>query len=268
MHLDDNLFEIPETVGKAKFEKYNNPARLSRLRLLCERAGKIYLSTEELERQIRSLGISSDMVSGKIYCAPIIKPAAFAPSGSPVIGYMGTSGHADDLERLVPIIRSIMNHNSNVSFETFGSIRMPKLLAKLFPDRVRSVPATDTYKSFLEKLSELGWSCGLAPLQDNRFNNCKANTKFIEYTQAGIPSVASDCRVYRNIVNDEVGVLASTEQEWRDGIIRVFKDQSFAATLVENAQRRVYSDWSMNSLTAQLVEIANLPSKISNPDED
>lgn len=268
MHLDDNLFQVPETVGKAKFEKYNNSARLNRLRLLCERAGKVYLSTVELEQQIRSLGISSEVISGKIYCAPSIEPAAFTRSESPVIGYMGTSGHADDLEILVPIIRSIMNHNPNVSFETFGSIKMPKLLAKLFPDRVRSEPATNTYKSFLAKLSELGWSCGLAPLRANKFNDCKANTKFVEYTQAGIPCVVSDSLVYRNVVDDEVGVLASTEQEWRDGIIKVLKNQSFAATLVESAQRRVYSDWSMDSLTAQLVEIANLPSKISNPDED
>ena len=177
MHLDDNLFSVPEAVGQSKSEKYQNPGRRSRLRLLCERASKVYASTAELARQLVEMGISTPVKAGRIYCAGLGEGVPFRERAEPIIGYMGTSGHAADLEAIVPTIRSIMNHNPAVSFETFGSIKMPRLLQKVFPDRVQAHSATSSYQEFLDKFADMGWTCGLAPLEDNKFNACKANTK-------------------------------------------------------------------------------------------
>lgn len=262
MHLDDNLFEVPEALGPAKFKKYNAPDRLARMRLLCERASTVYASTEELARQLETLGLSTPISAGAMYCAAPCAPVPYAPAAPAVIGYMGSSGHAQDLEMIVPAIAEVLREYPQVRFETFGSIKMPKALQAEFSGRVSARPAAGSYREFMSAFQAMSWSVGLAPLESNPFNGCKANTKFIEYTVAGMPCVASDSIVYQSSLAGGRGILASTEQEWREAIRQLLGNPEMARKMVETAQDDLKTRWSQARLLEQLVDICNLPKSL------
>ncbi len=264
-HLDDNLFEVPESLGVAKFQKYADPARLSRLRLMCERARTVYTSTGPLRDQLQEMGVRTPVVAGDIYCALPAAPADVkgagrgTPDGSGLtFGYMGTSGHAADLEMIAPAIADVLKLRSGVRFETFGSIKIPKSLQDAFPERVSSRKAAGSYLEFIELFKKTDWACGLAPLVDTRFNACKADTKLVEYAVAGIPAIASRLGVYARIAADGRAVSASSLEEWRDAILKLLDDQSFAADMVTRAQRHVQDAYAMRRLSAQLVGVLGL----------
>jgi glycosyltransferase involved in cell wall biosynthesis len=259
MHLDDNLFAVPEALGASKFKKYNDPARLGRLRLLCERASVIYASTAELARQLGAMNFTPPVVAGNIYCSPPATPAAYTPPETPVIGYMGTAGHAADLDMIVPAITRVLEQHPQARFETFGSIKMPKALAAKFGDRVQARPAAASYLEFIALFQAMNWTCGLAPLEDTPFNACKANTKFIEYTVAGMPCIASDTVVYRRSLADGRGLLAQTQEDWFSAMDTLIRDPSKAAQMLETAQSALETNWSLEALRVQLESICNLP---------
>lgn len=259
MHFDDNLFEVPEALGPSKYARYSEPARRARLRLLTERAKRIYASTDQLAQQLDGMAFTPQVVSGRIYCAMTATPAPYKRPKNPVIGYMGTSGHGRDIDMIVPALIGIMERRADVHFETFGSIKMPNALRQKFPDRVKSTKAAGSYSEFIQMFQGMSWTCGLAPLEDTSFNACKANTKYIEYTLAGMPCVASDTVTYRCSLEDGRGVLVRSIEEWSAAIERIINDAEFGHALVDKAQADLALNWTQAELCQQLVRIAEMP---------
>ena len=262
-HFDDNLFAVPESLGKSKFEKYNDPARLGRMRLIGQRASKIYASTPELARQLRVLDFSAPITAGSIYCSFDANIAKAQPGSKPVFGYMGTGGHAGDLETIVPAIRSLLERFPDASFQTFGSIRMPAGLETDFPGRVDAVAPTPDYPSFLEKLAQLGWRCGLAPLTETAFNACKAETKYVEYAMAGIPTVASDVPVYRATAARPDDELARTADDWTRLVSRMLEDEAASHSAAVAARQHLSRTHTIDILARQIGDVLGLPSQPS-----
>ncbi len=253
-HLDDDLFAVPPELGSAKYEKYADPARQNRLRLLCERAERLYVSTEPLKARLSALGVRTPILAGGIYCPAFAAASPFRPhADGPVFGYMGTAGHVADLDMIAPAIADALDAAPRARFETFGSIRPSAMLLQKYPLRVTARKAAGTYAEFLALMAGLGWSCGLAPLAETAFNRCKADTKFVEYSMAGIPTVASDIEVYRRAAAEGRGSLAGARRAWTAEILRLLEDPSFAASQIEKAQRWLADAYSLRRLEAQVL---------------
>ena len=155
-----------------------------------------------------------------------------------------------------------MIKTETVRFETFGSIKMPKDLIKAFPDRVQRHKAAGSYDEFIAQFGQMAWTCGLAPLQPTEFNACKANTKYIEYTQAGIPCVASDFVVYQSSIDGQNGVLANSVEDWTRAIEDLISNQDLALAMVNRAQSDARNKWSRKKLFYQLVKVLDLPTTL------
>jgi glycosyltransferase involved in cell wall biosynthesis len=163
---------------------------------------------------------------------------------------MGTAGHAADLQMIVPAIARTLEQFPSAEFETFGTIQMPAELGR-FGARVRHIPRCSDYRSFLLRLAELRWQLGLAPLRDTPFNRCKADTKWVEYTAAGIPVLASRIPVYDKL--EEAGALAATsEHGWHDALERLGRDGALRRQLLIQAQKRQQELYSLGHLEEQL----------------
>ena len=68
-----------------------------------------------------------------------------------------------------------------------------------------------------EKLASLGLDLALAPLEDNLFNRCKSNLKFLEYGACGYPVIASDIECYRGS-GLPVTLVKNRYRDWLEAI--------------------------------------------------
>ncbi|MGR9162188.1 hypothetical protein [Rhizobium leguminosarum] len=256
-HFDDDLFDVPLSLGKAKYDRYHDPIRLQSMRALCEGASLIYLSTEELKRRFNRYDFRSEAIAGEIYC-PASNDIKRELSDKLLFGYMGTAGHAEDLAQVLPSIEHVLDRLPEARFETFGSIKMPPEMVRKYGSRVRAIPPTADYNGFLARMRELDWKVGLAPLVRNPFNDCKANTKFIEYASSGVLPVLSTGPVYARICG--IAGLPQTENEtWSERIIELLSmPQSQAAFLLQNVQDRIAEFYSLARLEDQVVRVLRL----------
>ena len=201
LHLDDYLFSVPKSIGINKWLRYSSPKMLEALYAAAELTDGIIASTNLLADQIKSI-----LPQSRVFILPywrslnlkIYNSNDFSKRPYPVVGYMGTQTHAEDLELISSDLDCLLDRNKSIVFETFG-IDMPKALLQKYPDRCFALSKVESYPQFQSVLSSLGWWLGLAPLTQNTFNYCKTNTKFVEYIQAGIPVIASNFGPYAKI---------------------------------------------------------------------
>lgn len=255
-HIDDDLLAVPMSLGDAKYQAYNSPERLSGLRANIDDSNLLYVSTSELGRRFREHQVRPPIFSGDVYCsvAPDDIGALIPPATGPVIGYMGTAGHSADLAMVMPAVCAVMEQIPTLQFEVFGTISMPPELRR-FGSRVRHLPHVANYTDFTPRLRSLGWWIGLAPLEDNTFNRCKADTKWVEYSLAGMAVVASDLPVYHRACADGSGIMAATHEDWRDALLSLLCQPKLRAGMVEKAQAKLRETYTHEKLRAQVVAV-------------
>lgn len=254
-HIDDDLLNVPESLGQSKFEHYNQPERLAALRRAMDASDFVYASTLCLAQALADNAIIVPQVHGDIYCSvdtdAVIRPL---PATGPVIGYMATGGHGADMDMVLPAVERLMNEVPELRFETFGTIGAAERL-NYFGSRISHHKGVPDYDRFLAALGDLGWWVGIAPLEDTPFNRCKADTKWVEYTFAGLATVASNLPVYQQACADGAGLLASSEAEWYAALRRLILDRHFRQDTVANGRRKLMERYSRNALRAQLLDV-------------
>jgi hypothetical protein len=255
-HIDDDLLAVPASLGASKFKAYNSPERLDALRSNIEGSDLLYVSTPELANRFREHGIRTPIVAGDVYCAVAEDEvgALVGPATGPVIGYMGTAGHSADLAMIMPAVWEVLEAIPELHFEIFGTIKMPSGLER-FGSRVRHIPPVPDYGAFLPFLRSLGWWVGLAPLEDNVFNRCKADTKWVEYSLAGIAVVASDLPVYRHACANGAGILAASGASWSRAIYDLICTPQQRLQTIQAAQAKLRQSYSVARLRQQIVHV-------------
>lgn len=257
-HLDDDLLNVPLSIGADKYAVHNDPERLAALRANISAADLLYASTPALAQTFEGYDLNVPIVSGDIYCS--INPADLresAPSTMPTIGYMGTGGHSADLALIMPAIEALMDEFSFLRFETFGTIQPPPEMAR-FGHRYAHHDKVDNYSAFVRKLQSLGWWVGLAPLDDNPFNACKADTKWVEYSLAGAVTVASDLPVYHRACAAGAGILASSADAWMNALRNLVLNDRLRNDLLVGAQNKLQSIYTHDVLERQIFSIVQM----------
>jgi glycosyltransferase involved in cell wall biosynthesis len=253
-HIDDDLLDIPESLGTEIQLRNGAGDVIDRRTYLLKNCDLIYASTSHLSDLMQRRFPSQRVFSGIYapYMGELIKPFQIMPRITHTIGYMGSKGHQHDLELVVPALERLLDERKNLEFEVFGTIKMPKALER-FGSRVRSRSVQKSYIEFLVTLAELGWDIGIAPLVDAPFNQCKAPTKFIEYTACGIPVVASNISVYKEAIPKNGGLL--TKQDWYTSILEFLDNPQKRLSAVKVSQLHCKSKYSQEVLQQQLVKL-------------
>jgi hypothetical protein len=167
---------------------------------------------------------------------------------------MASASHGRDLDMVIPAIEQALLTQRSLTFELFGSLQIPESLRK-FGRRVIHRPPVSDYKKFLDQLTAFGWWVGLAPLEDTRFNRCKTEIKWLEYTAAGIPCIASNMVVYRRCAANGEAYLAGTADEWQSSLRMLLDHPTRRSELVVRSRLAASVDYSMQQLAAQLYRV-------------
>jgi len=255
-HIDDDLLELPMSLGKEICQRHGADDVVETRKYLLKNSDLIYASTQYLADLLQSRFPEQKIMYG-IYApymgADITHIDCRKKNKVTVIGYMGSKGHQQDLELVVPALDDLLEENIDLEFEVFGTIKIPERLLR-FGKRVRSYPVKKSYIDFLSTLAGLEWDIGLAPLVNNPFNLCKAPTKYIEYTACAIPVIASNVPVYSKIIPEGGGFL-TTDDNWRRSILQLLSNQSLRKDTVKTAQGYCSEVFSMQILQGQLMNI-------------
>jgi glycosyltransferase involved in cell wall biosynthesis len=249
-HIDDDLLNVPIEIGQKKHQYHNEPARLAAVRYFLAEADLVYCSTERLKRRLESYGFRNQFIAGAIYCSgDVFVSAVERPTCK--IGYMGFD-HADDFQIALPAVVEVMQSFPHVSFDLFGSIPKPSVLDQ-FGNRVNVIGPVRDYASFMKKFASLDWDIGICPLADTKFNEVKANTKWVEYTSVGAAVIASRDTVYNDCCANGCGLLVESREHWRAALGALIENKSQRYELVKAAQGRLKREYSRDRLREQIL---------------
>ena len=172
------------------------------------------------------------------------------------LGYMASSSHAADLELALPGIIMGLTANTELQFTVFGSLRPPAALSK-FGSRVQHIPAVGNYDDFLEQLAAMRWNWGIAPLRPGRFNEAKTDTKWVEYSAAGIPTIVSDHTIYQECIRNGAAVQVG-DMDWADRLPVILADRVLAERTLEAARERLIKYHGLVRMSVQLSHVFKL----------
>jgi len=110
-------------------------------------------------------------------------------SARPRVGWAGAQQHQGDLELLETVVRKTADE---VDWIFFGMC--PQALRPY----VREVHEAVSFEDYPRKLASLNLDLAVAPLEHNRFNECKSNLRILEYGMLGWPVIASDIAPYQD----------------------------------------------------------------------
>ena len=220
--VDDLLMEMPPTNPNRDFAMQCRPFVLD----VMQKAAAITVSTEALKTELLrwnpNIYVLPNLIDERLW-SQTQQPHA----GPVVIGFTGTSTHGDDLRMIEDaFIQISAKHGQRVAFQFMGCTtdRLARLpgakLAEFTPD----------YESFARALQTTPMDIAVVSLEDNLFNRCKSNIKWLEYSACGIAGVYSDLPPYNSCIrHGQTGLLVGNRvHDWFQAI----------DTLVTNASLR------------------------------
>jgi hypothetical protein len=184
--LDDLITDIPADNSTHNWAQQCQP----HIEEVLKKCVAITVSTEEL-------GIKLSCYNEHVYVLPNLidltlwRKQAPRSCGPVVIGYAGTMTHASDIALLEPVLERLSaKYGNNVAFTFMGCAteRLSKLAGFQF------IPFELSFEAYAKKLQDTPFDIMLAPLEDNVFNRCKSNIKWLEYSSCGIAGVYAEDR--------------------------------------------------------------------------
>jgi glycosyltransferase involved in cell wall biosynthesis len=97
---------------------------------------------------------------------------------------------------------------------------------------------------------------GIMPLENNLWEMGKCAYKIIQYMGCGIPVVASDVGMNKEVIeNGENGFLVTTEKEWMDTLGKLIENQVLRIIMGQNGKKIVANYYSNQVNYKKMVSI-------------
>jgi glycosyltransferase involved in cell wall biosynthesis len=247
LDMDDLLLELPED-HPDRTTHYYAKALFPVLRALIE-ADAVTAATEPLCEYVRQFNPNVWLLPNylKDDLWRLRPPKSPEEGGSPVVvGYMGGESHLPDLERILSALSDLLQRHGQGMKLRFWGIQPPAALRD-HPNVEWTPLKINEYTEFARFFQEQECDIFIAPLADTRFNRCKSQVKFLEYSALGAPGVYSRIAPYeRVVVHGENGFLASSPAEWVESVSRLIEEPSLRYQMGLEAQDTVRRDWLLS----------------------
>ena len=259
--MDDNYEDVP----------LDNPSRdvvdvcgISAMHAAASLADCITVTTDRLASRVRTFfpGIPVVVIPNSLNTAEEgwRKPEdCGSKDGFVKIFWAGGVSHRRDLQVCLSAVDSILHDYPNAMFITAGykSPDIESISSKPhWKGRYFHLGGVDSYMYF-EKLKTLDVDIGIAPLEDTEFNQCKSNIKFVEYTMAGMPTVASRVGPYEDTMIHKVdGFLPkNTHQDWYHCLSKLVESRQRRLEMVVAAKKKVVEKWDISQHRQKWIDV-------------
>ena len=245
--LDDDLLNLPDYVSSAKYYKipriHNNiisimnscDSFLTTSRVLLEKYGKGFKNAFLIdEPSLQNKVNNKDNEKVKI-------------------GFAGSIDRAQDINVILEeTIKEIINkYKDSIEVEFMGA--KPTIVDEY---KLNYIPYQDSYQKYIEKMSELNWDIGLAPMPISDFHSCKYINKYVEYASFGIAGIYSNCAPYiYGIRNGENGLLVDNNcKDWVEAISSLIDNKKLREKISDNAVKEAKTKYSLETLSYQYLD--------------
>lgn len=246
---DDLLVEIPES----NMHQGDTILAAQYICDLAKRAKAVSVSTEPLAKFWRAQGVNAKVIPNVLNQLVWQRPVA-SGSGPIIIGYAGTPSHLADLSLLEEALFRIAGEHGNlVEFHFYGCVT--DKLARLPQSRV--IPFEDDYEAYAALLQNSRMDIALSPLADNRFNRCKSNIKWLEYSACGIPGIFSDLPPYSSCVEQgKTGLLVENcSDKWFMAMDVLIKNSPLRASIATQARVHVLQNFTLATGAQRFMDV-------------
>jgi len=166
----------------------------------------------------------------------------------------GTSTHRWDWALIEEPLAEILNRYRKVARAVFFG-QLPKRFVG--HPSVEFIDFEDRYGHYASRLRALDIHAALVPLEDNSFNQCKSNIKWLEYSAAGMPGAYSDLAPYQSSIrHGESGLLVNnTADAWFHAMDFLISNPEARSVMIDNARRQVREQYSVENLADKYTAI-------------
>ncbi|WP_227104798.1 glycosyltransferase [Chromobacterium rhizoryzae] len=190
-----------------------------------------------------------------------------------VIGFAGTSTHGRDLDLISgALLRVYHEYADAVKFVFWGNV--PKTMIGL--KGVKQGPKGVMYHDYFSYLADLKIDIGLAPLEEDGFNLCKSDIKWIDYAVVGAASIVSDLPPYAEPKEKGLALaVENNEDAWFNAIVSLVEDHAARKSLASRARNYILQQRTLEGTISQHIAVWNSvlpkavqirsPSKIGRP---
>ena len=161
------------------------------------------------------------------------------------IGFAGSHTHQKDLEMIEEALIEILERfKGKVEVVLFGCATSRLMSCS----SVKFIPFEQAYVRFVKRMFSLNLDIALAPLEDNEFNRCKSNIKWLEYSSCAVPGIYSDLPPYaKDIQSGKDGFLVgSSKKEWVQALEFLICNKKERIKIGYMAQQRVMEEFTLN----------------------
>ena len=169
------------------------------------------------------------------------------------MGWQGGYSHKPDWLKVGPIVGEFMHKHEDVTFVVAGNAPQRELLDFLPKDRVEVHDWVDT-KVHPYRMMTLGLDVGLAPLVNNRFNACKSELKWVEYGAMQVPTIASNCPPYSDVIEHGKDGILCGEKDWLPAMEALYEDAGLRKSIGWQARSRVEAEYDIAKRSKELYD--------------
>ncbi len=233
--IDDLIFlgHTSDANKKSKFLKGKAKAIY-----LMKNANHVITCTPMLDGFVKKHNPESTDISSTIDTDVYIPKTNYELKEKIVLGWSGSHSTSRFLHLLDEVLREL---KKEVDFELFIIGDADFKLSGVDVKAMRWNASTE-----VEDLSRI--DIGLYPLPDEPWVYGKSGLKALQYMALGIPTIATGIGAnFRVIQTEENGLLVKTDEEWKEGILRLIRDKGLREKIGKQGRKSVENHFSLHA---------------------
>jgi glycosyltransferase involved in cell wall biosynthesis len=276
---------IQDRKGKIYFLRAKAPDVKLAAEFFLGAADAVTTTNEVLAAEIRKHTSKPVYVLPNCLYLPEWRKAKLPDDGTVWVGWCGSVSHYPDLQPVSDVLDGLMKRYPQLRVQIMGSSfdyffpvdKNAKVLevagytgehkgqtpmfytdyrycTERWPGRMRfdkPVPVQE-YPEWMNN----NWQShiGIAPIEDNVFNQSKSELKWLEYAALGVPTVASDVGPYRRAIRN--GIDGIRTENWEPMLAALIEDPSYREELVQAARQRLATEYNIDKQIHRWLEVA------------